>query len=442
MSVINKMLQDLENRQSGEQPSISPVGEPLMPSAPKRNWLGLTSILSVTILFAVAGYYFWTMQQRLQHFDKILSDKLPTETVHQIKAEHKNAAPQAKEDNLQAVSQQLKLVASDVESSIRESALARHQANRTLEVSAVNNPKLNAALNRREGEQSSDLAQQLLDAGRQALNERVEALAEPTKTQEAFEPNTDEQQASAIETVTSEASVLGANQPKQNKDSNSQSLSSNVLAEAKAPEKPTFSVKTVSVSAEQLANKSFLVGESFKHRGLLQEAIVSYQQALKHWPTHAKSRIQIAALFYARNEIDAALQVLEQGLALETQNTELATVAAKICMKQELFQRGLSYLANLPLQGSADIARVALRANLAQKAKHYEQALADYDQLLRTNPNNARWLLGKAIALDMLSRLPEAAILYKQVLSVGGVSLASRQHAINRLQLLRDKTNG
>lgn len=428
MSVINKMLQDLEKRESADQHADMSRDMPMRNTVKKRSWLRLITLVTAPCLLAVGGYYFWIMQQQVKQYDLLLKDAMSEETVHEIKVTKKPSATnisQLKEDIAEA------------------SKVITPAGNETTTSQTTNVDKV------------AELITATMAASDQGI---IEPNATLTKLVETSSVST----SGNTHAVVSKIDLFKKGETQKARDT--VLLASSIAKSAKATSVPTknggekqksaemhigekpspalFSVKTVSVTAEQLANKAFLAGESYKNRGLLEEAISQYELALKSWPTHSGSRKQIAALLFARNEASLALEVLEHGLALDTKNIELAVIAAKICMKEESYQRGLSFLVAIEGTDKKQIPAIALRASLAQKAKRYDLALADYDKLLSLNASNSRWLLGKAIALDMLGRFAEAVLVYQQVLNSGGISLASKQYVIKRLQALRDNSNG
>lgn len=443
MSVINKMLQDLEKRQSGEVTSDLHTGATILPQKKSRRWLRLLTLITLPVMLGVAGYYYWMMQKQLTQYEPLLEQVSANETVHEIKATDKNALTSALETP-------------------DGNGVKLTQTNTIKE--ALSNATVSDALNRGVHSKQADAVRAIAERierqpkaveHNNALEQTQDVITQLVNTNKANEPtvdamlarlpeNTAQNERETTNTSVSVTTASGNTPTTQNVPEKKSMANVNLADSQKAPqvEKSSFSVTTVTVSAEQLAEKEFLIAESYKNRVLLEDAATHYQQALKHWPTHTKSRVQLSALLYAKNESEQALQVLEQGLALATNNEELAVVAAKISMKLGAFNRGLAYLSGISLENTLNVSAIALRANLGQKAKAFELALADYDVLLRTNPRNARWLLGKAISLDMLGRKPEAVLVYQQVLSVGGVSLASKQYVMNRLQALRDKSNG
>lgn len=449
MSVINKMLQDLESRKSESQSTSLPNEPHVGAVKPPNSLLRKITVLSILLLIGVVGYYVWQMQAQLNKYAQVAKNTPKNETVHQIKAEQKPSTAEQLSSLSETVAQITQSNDLNIDTSATDSAVKQLSAGNVAPAQAKALVKLAESL-------KDD------DSGREASQNKAEKMGELVKTSSESLVSESKVVGSKPETSGSESSTVSitANNSAQNtvfleekKDDSQKDLrvgEKSTLEKATSAEsqeepfveKTTFSVKTVTVTPKQLAEKAFIAGEGFKNRGLLEDAITNYQKALKHLPTHTNSRKQIAALLYARNESDSAIQVLEQGLALDSQNIELAIVAAKICMKKGLFQRGLAFISGVKLESGPDTAVIALRANMAQKAKRFELALTDYNNLLRTSPNNARWLLGKAISLDMLARVSEAQATYKQVLKVGGVSLASRQYVINRLQALRDKSNG
>ncbi len=193
-------------------------------------------------------------------------------------------------------------------------------------------------------------------------------------------------------------------------------------------------ISQVSLSHQQLADKAIERAEKALDADDLESAILEYQKALRYVPQDEISRRKLAALYYGNRALKQAANVLEHGIKLNRNSSQLRIALAQILLKEKQDEAALNVLAYLPEEASQDY--LAMRAGLAQKMKNIPWALQSYQMLIDQDEENGRWWLGLAIAQERNAQLEEAKQSYQTALPLVGLSAQSQAFIRDRIQVL------
>ena len=165
------------------------------------------------------------------------------------------------------------------------------------------------------------------------------------------------------------------------------------------------------------AQHFFEQADAFYDAGEMEPAAEYYAAALEADPQHTKARYNLAlAHFQLKNygKAEMALEMLFQMTPSDTAAYEL--------YGHTLLQRGHADRAiecfNMVLRAEPTDARYVQRALANISTRHTNEALHDFDEALRLNPQNFEACLGKGIALMELDQPKLAAAWLDQALSV------------------------
>ncbi|MCH2057998.1 MAG: tetratricopeptide repeat protein [Thalassotalea sp.] len=397
MSVINQMLKDLEER---NQPANEvSAGNPIIVNQPAKSTSSIVIVLvSVALSVLIAGaVWLYLENQKLQLNQKDVS---------------------------QPVSQG--------NPAIRESATT--QAVSELPVSSPVNRQ--ALVNQAQDEQ--DTSEQAFE---NSLKKNVNANVEANLTANVDTVNSHDRVTSQKATSTeSEANIA---EPVQTSVS---SVSDEPVAEiqkpsasedtAKIESKPSLSIARKQLSPEQLAaqkmsqvDKAMMEGEGQKAEQLLQDVVLLT-------PMNTEARKQLAALWFAQGQLQGALNVLNQGVAVMPDFADFRLMKAKILLQQSNAQGAYQSLMALPRH--PQIEYQSLLAQAAQQVGELSVSINAYRQLVLLQPSKGKWHLGLAIALDRNSQFGEAVEAYRAAIALGDISPQSRQFAQQRMTELGD----
>lgn len=154
--------------------------------------------------------------------------------------------------------------------------------------------------------------------------------------------------------------------------------------------------------------------------GRVSAATVHLEQALKLNARHEAARQSLVGLLLEAGRKDEAVQQLEQGLAAWSGQPALAMLLARIQI-----ERGGSGVATLQRslaagQGSGDYH--AFLAGALQRDGRHREAVEQYVQALRTAPDNSVWLMGLGISLEAEKRNAEALAAFQRAASSATLS--------------------
>ena len=148
-------------------------------------------------------------------------------------------------------------------------------------------------------------------------------------------------------------------------------------------------------------------------------------QALQETLARAQALWQAGSRDVALELIREAVAVAERAPRSAGRDEALAALAreqARMELAQGRPAEALSLLIRLEpaLQGQADL--WAVRGNAAQRLARHPEAVQAYQRALQLRPGESRWLLGAAVSLAAMGRLEESAALAEQARAQGSVS--------------------
>ncbi|MGB0892858.1 MAG: tetratricopeptide repeat protein [Parashewanella sp.] len=203
-----------------------------------------------------------------------------------------------------------------------------------------------------------------------------------------------------------------------------------------AQPKPTLEIKEVKLTPAQLADKFFKQAQQARVQGQLQTAQSAYEKALNSEPAMHEARRQLAAIYFGRNQNNAAIKLLKQGWQLFPQQSEFALLLAKVYYRTQQADQALTTLSSIP-NTDANVAEKWLQiATISQQQQLFPQAANAYQQLTKLEPEQGRWWLGLAYNLDSNGQYLKAKTAYTQALQSRRLSPASRNYIQRRLAQL------
>jgi MSHA biogenesis protein MshN len=184
-------------------------------------------------------------------------------------------------------------------------------------------------------------------------------------------------------------------------------------APAAAPARGQGRIETESQGAENAYRR----GLAALQDGRVSEAIAGLQAALRINPRHEAARQTLVGLLIENNRGDEAMTQLQQALSLDPRQPALAMLLARLQIERgksgiEALLRTLPYAA-----GNGDYH--AFLGGALQRQNRFREAAEQYQTALRAMPNNAVWWMGLGIALQGDKRNAEAADAFRQAKALG-----------------------
>nr|WP_136251349.1 tetratricopeptide repeat protein [Ningiella ruwaisensis] len=170
-------------------------------------------------------------------------------------------------------------------------------------------------------------------------------------------------------------------------------------------------------------------------------AIASLEQLIRDFPSQAKERKQLASLLFSEQLFERAKQVLQSGIALNASDSSFYVMLARLSFKVGDYQSAYDALRTYPHENLADVELLSFRAALAERLSDYEKALHDYRLLVAREPENAKWWLGLGVSQDKLSFSEGALDAYQQVKALNQLPIQVLDFVEQRIDVLRSHSS-
>jgi MSHA biogenesis protein MshN len=168
--------------------------------------------------------------------------------------------------------------------------------------------------------------------------------------------------------------------------------------------------------------------------GRMIETVAALEQALKYEPTHEAARQTLVGLLIEANRNDEAMRQLQLGLTLDPRQPAMAMLLARLQIERG--GNGIDTLTRtLPYAGNDADYRAFLAAALARQQRHREAA-EQYQQAVRAVPSNGVWWMGLGISLQAEKRNGEALDAFQRARASGGLSQELQAFVERRVQQL------
>lgn len=123
-------------------------------------------------------------------------------------------------------------------------------------------------------------------------------------------------------------------------------------------------------------------------------------------------RIQLATLYFANQQTAKAAELLRQGIEQMPENPELRLAMARLYIKQEAIDQAWYFLSGVTPDINQYREYFATLAGVAQRRGDNLAARDTYAALVEIAPSQGRWWLGLAIAQDRLGEYQQARTSY------------------------------
>lgn len=169
-----------------------------------------------------------------------------------------------------------------------------------------------------------------------------------------------------------------------------------------------------SMSAEQKSAHGYQQAISYLQQGRVAEAQDQLVSVLELYPQHDDARQTLVGLLVDNKRLDQAVQVLKSGLQLTPNHGGYAQTLARLQLDAGLAEDALRTLEVHSANVQQSDAYYALMAVVLQKTGQHAQAIARYQQALSRGATTPVWLIGMAVSLQAEGRAAEAKQAYQQ----------------------------
>jgi len=416
VSLINKMLQDLETRQ--ETPAAStPVYKDLRPvSAGTRRGAGrLLAVLVFVVGLGVAVYF---------AADRMGVALLPASVMAMISPKPAVAPDPA---SVKTVVNTATVATGPTQTSkpAEEAAIAREEskAEVTSQVTQTTQPIVASQEVVTAAEESKPLVAPAPVTKSPAVQSQKKSQVRIVK---AAEPSTTDA------SKTASAAAPTAAPAKKQKVSASTPLPAQQVAVVDKKIRP--------LSAEEKSEAAYRYAVRLLDQGRPEEAAVQLRETMRAQPEHVAARELAAGLALQAGHWREAQSLLEEGLRQVPSHYPFARLLARVYVDHGAEAKALAVMESAVPAGSDDPEFSALLGVLYQRAGRHADAVQVYKRALALRPQDARSWLGFAISLEGTEQWDAAKRAYARAKEAGGLTPPLNQYAEQRLAALTQKT--
>ena len=196
--------------------------------------------------------------------------------------------------------------------------------------------------------------------------------------------------------------------------------------------------KAIPLTPEHTAENTYRAAAQQLQQRQLIEAEAGFKSALAIHPRHVAARELLASLLLERGRMDEARQVLEQGLASVPGQSSFVSLLARIHVEQGAPDTAITLLEQQRAQAKPDAETLALLATLYQRSSRHTQAIAAYKDALTLKSQEGKWWVGLGISQEAMQNWAEARFAYERARDTN-IDPRLARYAEQRLAIVRAK---
>ena len=195
--------------------------------------------------------------------------------------------------------------------------------------------------------------------------------------------------------------------------------------------------KAIPLTSEQTAENAYRAAAQQLQQRQLIEAEAGFKSALATNPRHVAARELLASLLLERARMDEARQLLEQGLASVPGQSGFVSLLARIHVEQGAPDTAITLLEQQRL-AKPDAETLALLATLYQRGGRHTPAIAAYKDALTLKPQEGKWWVGLGISQEAMQNWADARFAYERARDTN-IDPRLARYAEQRLAIVRAK---
>lgn len=188
-------------------------------------------------------------------------------------------------------------------------------------------------------------------------------------------------------------------------------------------------------SASDNAETHFRRAALLLNHGRVSEAEEQLIAALRVEPRHIAARQAYISLLLGQRRISSARRLLQEALAIDPAQATFALALARIHASERDYAAALADLDRAASVGQ-DADFQAFRGAMLQRLGRHDEAIEAYQNAARVGTPPATAWIGFAISLEAVGRRSEAAQAYRRALTVGPIAAEAREYAESRARAL------
>lgn len=170
------------------------------------------------------------------------------------------------------------------------------------------------------------------------------------------------------------------------------------------------------------AEMEYRRGMAALRRGAAAEAFEALRAALKTEPRHVSARQALLSVMVEQQQWNDALALVEEGLALDPAQVGWAMALARLQLEHGKVREAAETLGRHSPYADQNADYQAFHALVLQKQRRYAEAVQRYQAALALRPNESRWWYGMGISLESDQRPQEARAAFVKAKETGNLT--------------------
>lgn len=185
------------------------------------------------------------------------------------------------------------------------------------------------------------------------------------------------------------------------------------------------------------AEREFRRAVELLKQGRAAEAEEGFHAALGHDPAHHPARQALVVLHLERGQLESARRLLQDALALDPAQPDFAFTLARLLAERKDYPGALEALRGAASSAADRPDFHALRGAILQKLGRHDDAAEAFQSALQARSSMPSAWIGLGISLEALQRRPEAAEAFRRALAAGPANDDLKVFAEQRIRALR-----
>ncbi len=195
------------------------------------------------------------------------------------------------------------------------------------------------------------------------------------------------------------------------------------LLQAGAPPASGQISKRDGATPRERAASEYRRAVGFVNQGRIAEGMDAFRTALGFDPGYEPARQTQVALLLEAKRMDEAARLLQEGIALNPSNAAFVMLMARIMVERVDVSGALALLLlHAPTAAAANADYHAFAAALYQRLGRHGEAVTEYGAALRVAPGSGVWWVGLGISQEAQQRATEAADSFRRAKETGTLS--------------------